>query len=122
MSNNSIAGTLFKILPLKTISDKLSITEFWIKTDGQYPQYITLQAKNDKAQQLDGVNIGDAITAHINIEGRLWTNPQGEEKAFNSLTLWKLEVIGRTNAVPGVDSGVVTPTNTSEEIQDDLPF
>lgn len=115
--SNTIAGILHKKLPVKVVSDKLSIQEIWIKTEGQYPQYISVQAKNDKIDSLNSVNVGDAITAHINIDGRLWTGPDGVEKCFNSLSLWKVEVNGRTNAVPGVDSGTVVPNDDS-----DLPF
>lgn len=115
--SNTIAGILHKKLPTKVVSDKLSIQEIWIKTDGQYPQYISVQAKNDKIETLNSVNVGDAITAHINIDGRLWTGADGIEKCFNSLSLWKVEVNGKSNAVPGVDSGTMIPMDDSP-----LPF
>ena len=115
--SNTIAGILQKKLPTKVVSDKLSIQEIWIKTDGQYPQYISVQAKNDKIETLNSVNVGDAITAHINIDGRLWTGADGIEKCFNSLSLWKVEVNGKSNAVPGVDSGELVKADDS-----DLPF
>ena len=63
-----------------------------IKTDGQYPQTILIEFIKDKCILLDNVNIGDQVIINYNLNGRKWTNPQGEDKYFNSVQAWKLTV------------------------------
>lgn len=59
--------------------------EFIINTGGDYPQYIKIQASGDKMSLLDGINVGDPITATCNVRGRMWN-----DTAFNSMELWKI--------------------------------
>jgi hypothetical protein len=118
MSNESytVTGQLYKKNPIVQVSDKFKKLEFIIKTDGEYPQYLQIQAGNDKCALLDGINGGDMVTAKVNVKGRLWTNPQGEEKCFNSLELWQISKDGP------IQSHTVQPQQATEEKADDLPF
>lgn len=116
--SNELSGILHRKSAVRQATDKLSILEFVVQVPSQYPQYIALQAKNDKVSQLDGVNVGDAIKVYYNLEGRLWTNPQGEEKCFNSLTAWKVEVQGKSTAPAPVSEHVPDKVDESS----DLPF
>jgi hypothetical protein len=59
----------------------------------QYPQFVNLEATQDKCSELDKLSNGDVITVHANLRGRLWTNKQGVEVAFNSLNIWKFEIV-----------------------------
>ena len=87
MANESytVTGKLYKKNPMEVKSEKFSKIDFIIETDGQYPQYLQIQAGNDKMQLLDNVNVGDSVTANVNVKGRLW-----QDKCFNSLELWQL--------------------------------
>lgn len=92
MSNESytVNGKLYKKNPQQVISEKFSKIDFIMITDGEYPQYLQIQAGNDKMSLLDGVNGGDNVIVKLNVKGRKWVNPEGEEKFFNSLELWQL--------------------------------
>ena len=60
-----------------------------INTGGKYPQYIKIQASKDKMALLDGINVGDTVTATCNVRGRMW-----QDTAFNSFEIYKLEKVG----------------------------
>ena len=106
MANESytVTGKLYKKNPMEVKSEKFSKIDFIIETDGQYPQYLQIQAGNDKMQLLDNVNVGDSVTANVNVKGRLW-----QDKCFNSLELWQLTSVKQPlaqqvqQAVDGLD-------------------
>ena len=64
-----------------------------VKTSGEYPQEILVEFAQDKCSLLDAVEFGEEVKIHINIRGRMWTNPQGEDKYFNSIQGWKIEKV-----------------------------
>ena len=52
--------------------------EFVIKLTGEgensaYPNHVALELIKDKCAQMDSYSIGDEITAHFNLSGRLWS-------------------------------------------------
>jgi len=100
MANESytVSGKLYKKNPIVQVSEKFRKLEFIILTEDTYPQYLQIQAGNDKCDLLNGINDGDLVTAKVNVKGRLWTNPQGEEKCFNSLELWQITKDGSSQA------------------------
>ena len=57
------------------------------------------------------MQIGDEVTAHINLRGREWTNPQGEVKYFNTIEAWKLDL---------KETGVAQAQ--ASQADDDIPF
>lgn len=112
MSNqNTVSGTLYKKSQELQVTDKFRKLEFIVKTDGQYPQYIPLQFTNDKCSLITPMNVGDLVTVHFNLEGRLWTGKDGVEKCFSSLTAWKIEVDNKTSE-----------TKQENNSNDDIPF
>jgi hypothetical protein len=62
-----------------------------ITTDEQYPQEISVQFVQDKCNLLNSYNIGQEVKVSINLRGRMWLNPQGEEIYFNTIQGWKIE-------------------------------
>jgi len=116
MANESytVTGQLYKKNPIEVKSDKFSKIDFIIKTDGEYPQYLQIQASNAKMSLLDNVNVGDSVTASVNIRGRLW-----EDRCFNSLELWQLTSVKQplsTQVKNAVDS------LPKDDVSDELPF
>jgi len=93
-----LTGTLRTIRNIQQISDKFQKREFIIETQGQYKQTIQLELKGDKCDIIDAYTVGEEIVCDINIEGRIWVNPQGEEKCFNTISCWKIQ---RPNASQG---------------------
>ena len=105
-----LKGTIKVLNETQKVSDKFSKREFVITTvDDMYPQDVQFQAVQDKCTMLDGYNVGDTVEVSFNIRGRLWLNPQGEERYFNSLDAWRIEKVG------------VQPRTELESQPDDLP-
>jgi hypothetical protein len=86
----------------------------------EYPQFVSIDLTQDKCSLIDVYNIGDNIKISINIGGRLWVNPQGEEKYFNSITGWRIEKVENapSTPLPPVADDLIVATNEPES----LPF
>lgn len=130
MSNNNsavIVGKLHEDFKIQVVSDKFQKREFVISTDGDYPQFISIQLTNQKCDLLNNIAIGSELTVHCNIRGRAWQKDGQPTKYFNTLEAWKIEV---NNAVQppqpqAYKAEVVSqPAQQAQqlEISDDLPF
>lgn len=124
MANESytVTGQLYKKNPMEVKSEKFSKIDFIIKTDGEYPQYLQIQASNAKMSLLDNVNVGDSVTANVNIRGRLW-----EDRCFNSLELWQLTSVkqppqGYATSAPPQQASAPVSDASAPPVSDDLPF
>ena len=91
MSNLQFTGKIHRINETQQVTETFSKREFFV-TDGaeQYPKFINFELVKDKCDLIDAFSIGQMVTVSFNLEGRLWVNPQGEEKCFNSLKAWKV--------------------------------
>lgn len=87
-----IQGIVHEISGVTQVSDKLRKQELIIEyaENPQYPEYLKLEAINDKCDLLDNLAIGAAVTVHFNFRGRPWTDKTGKKTYFNSLSLWKI--------------------------------
>ena len=81
-----LTGHIHVIHPRQDVSDNYEKQEVVIKTEGQYPQYITVSFFQDKCNLLNPYVEGDYVTIRINLRGREWVNPQGETKYFNEIS------------------------------------
>jgi len=73
------------------VSEQFSKREFVVTViDGAFSNDILIQLTKDKCSLIDAFNIGDMLEVDINLSGKCWINPQGEEKYFNSLNAWKI--------------------------------
>ena len=112
MSDLKFTGTVNKLKEVQVISDKFRKQEIVI-TDNhdKYPKFVAFETTNDNCDLLANVKEGDEVEVNFNLDGRLWTNPKtGEERCFNTLKIWKLDV--KSSSAP---AKVETPT-------EDLPF
>jgi single-strand DNA-binding protein len=76
------------------VSDKFSKRELVLTTsDGQFNQDILIEFNNTQCSLLDAVNVNDNVEVDINLRGRSWVSPQGEEKYFNTIQGWKIQKI-----------------------------
>tara|TARA_B100000614_G_scaffold37811_1_gene30170 strand:- start:8097 stop:8441 length:345 start_codon:yes stop_codon:yes gene_type:complete len=82
--------------------------------DKDYPQHIKLEFHKDKCQLLDKFKVGQEVKVGININGREWTDPQGNVKHFNSIVAWFMKDLKDDNGS--------TASKQKEEVTDDLPF
>ena len=94
--------------------------EWVIVTDDQYPQEIQLECHQDKCALLDKFQEGQDVKASINIRGKLWVSPTGEEKYFNTLVAWRIEALEEEpqQEQPPIDSN----DDLDDSEPDDLPF
>ena len=86
-----LQGTVKKIGETQTFASGFQKRELVLETDEQYKQYLSVDFLQDKIDLLNNVSVGDSVKIGINLNGRLWTNPQGEEKCFNSIVAWRIE-------------------------------
>ena len=87
----SITGTIKLIEDTVEVSEKFKKRGFVVETADQYPQTVYLETHQDNVSILDNVAEGEHVTAHLNIRGREWVNPEGVSKFFNTLVCWRLE-------------------------------
>tara|TARA_R110000772_G_C13243985_1_gene433921 strand:- start:925 stop:1284 length:360 start_codon:yes stop_codon:yes gene_type:complete len=84
-----------------------------------YPQFVNIDVTQDNTDLLKNYKVGDQLKVSINIGGREWINPEGVAKYFNSITGWRIEVVG--SDVPPMEQATET-INSVLEPGDDLPF
>ena len=132
-----ITGIIKVIKPIQQVSATFSKREFVIETNEQYPQTIQLELHGDRVDIIDSFMEGQEVECHLNLRGRLWVNPQGEEKYFNTIVCWKLQLPNSQSAPPPTQqrspstAPTIPPINEqqfepissgNEEETDDLPF
>jgi hypothetical protein len=109
-----VSGKIKLVNATQVVSDKFSKRTLVVVTNDQYPQEIEIQFTQDKCALLDGLSVGAEVTIGVNLRGRMWTNPQGEDKYFNTIEGWKIDKVGIQQSTPSAQPSV--------EVDDDLPF
>ena len=124
-----LQGTVKKVGETQTFASGFQKREMILLTNDQYPQNISIEFLSDKIDLLNNVSEGEGVKVGININVRLWTNPQGEEKCFNSIIGWRIEKVNGENInteAPRPNTfqppAPATNDNPFGDEQDDLPF
>ncbi len=120
-------GVVEKVLDLQTFASGFTKRDVVLTddvgTDSKYPNHIAFTFKKDSASLLDAVHDGQRVKIRFAIDGRSWTNPQGQVKYFTDLTGLKLEVLNgdgtSTEPVPAPAEPDL-PADTNDV--DDMPF
>lgn len=100
----------------------------------QYENILPLEVAGDKCAELDQFRIGDVITVSFALQGREWTNQDGQVKRMVSIRCYKLEA--RRPAYQPVQATAQQPSyqpapeprpfppavDANGEPKDDLPF
>ena len=108
MNDYKVKGLIKVIGETVQVTEKFSKREVVITVeDGKFPQYISLQATGERIYILDSCKVGDEVEASFNLRGREW-----QDKHFNSLELWKIEVL----------TAAAVATHVPDQPGDDLPF
>lgn len=91
-----IRGKAHEIGATQQVSEKLTKRELIVEyaENPQYPEYIKFEAINDRCNLLDNVRVGDNVEVFFNLRGRPWTDKTGKKSYFNSLQLWRVNVLG----------------------------
>jgi hypothetical protein len=88
-----VSGKVKVVNATQEVSATFKKRELVVTTNEQYPQHISIEFSQDKCDLLNGLNIGQEVTVHINLRGREWVNPQGETKYFNQIQGWKVDKV-----------------------------
>ena len=87
-----LKGTIVQINPVETVgTSNFKKSSIWIETGDKYPQTIEIEFVKEKADEIQSLSVGTAVTLQIDVRGRKWTNKEGTTRVFNSLQGWKYE-------------------------------
>lgn len=114
---NKTKGKIVDIFQTQQITDSFKKREFVIETDEQYPQLIKMEFVQDNCSKLDSFAIGQDVEVYFNLRGRKWTNKEGKDNYFITLSVWRMV----ETEIPTLPQ---TPPKSPEPIgdSDDLPF
>ena len=103
----------------------------------EYENVIPLEFSGDKCTELDRFNQGDVVTVSFVLQGRSWTNQDGELKRMASIRCYKIEGRGGVSQSPQTASvqqptsqptyhqqpqNFPPPVDANGNTKDDLPF
>lgn len=99
----------------------------------EYENVIPLEFSGDKCAELDRFNQGDVVTISFVLQGRSWTNQDGELKRMASIRCYKIEGRGGASqspqTVPAPQPAYQQPpqnfpptVDVNGNAKDDLPF
>lgn len=109
-------GQLKVIGATQQVSDKFKKRDFvlTIEPTSPYHQHVQMQVTQDKCSLLDSFKVGQDVKVSFNLRGRVWVDPQGEEKYFNTIDVCRI--------FPSDGTQQNSPANPSSNNTDDLPF
>lgn len=93
--------------------------EFVIETQETYPRKVMISIMNEKVNDLERFNVGDVITASLNLESREYNG-----RWYTDARAWKIQGQGVGASAPDVDPFHPDnePSFTADSASDDLPF
>ncbi len=121
-------GVVEKILELQTFASGFSKRDIVLTDDigqeSKYPNHIAFTFKKDNAALLDSVKEGQRAKIRFAIDGREWTNPQGQVKYFTDLTGLKIELIAAEGSQTVVPEPAVPDASLASDPDnlDEMPF
>ena len=132
-----LQGSIYKLNNTETFASGFQKKTIILLTQEQYPQYIPIEFLGDKIDLLSNFSQGEVVKVYINLNGRLWTNKDGEEKCFGSIVGWKIEKLYDSNnsqpsempskdtyANAGIEKNQTSQSENhfADDEGDDLPF
>lgn len=113
----NLTGTIVAIGATTQVTEKVRKRDLIVTyaENPQYPQTIKFEAVNDKCEKLDNLSVGQDVDVNFNLNGREWINPKGEKQYFNTLQIWKVDVVG------GKEAEYAAPVEVDDD-SSDLPF
>lgn len=120
-----IKGKVHEVSATMQVTDSLKKRELIVEyvENPQYPEYLKFEAIQDRCALIDSVKVGDDVEVFFNLRGRPWTDKTGKKTYFNSMQLWKVNVLSATssNATAPAYAPAADISAGAEE-DDDLPF
>ena len=93
-------GEVVFITPTTSVSDKFKKREITLKSQDEYPQYVTFQLTQDKCDLANNLKAGEVVEVQYNLRGRRWEAQDGTIKYFNSIEAWTMSLSSRTEQAP----------------------
>lgn len=91
----------------------------------QYENIVPLEVSGEKCAELDRFQVGDVITVSFALQGREWTNQDGQVKHMVSVRCYKLEArkpVQQQQTVQTVQQPFPPQADAGGNPKDDLPF
>lgn len=98
----------------------------------QYENILPLEVSGDKCAELDQFLVGDVITVSFALQGREWTNQDGQVKRMVSIRCYKLEARRPIHQSAPAQQSPIQPgpmpqqfppeVDANGNTKDDLPF
>lgn len=120
-----IKGKVHEIGEVITVSEKFKKRELIIEyaENPTYPEYIKFEAVQDKVSMFDNVKVGDQAELFFNLRGRPWTDKNGKTSYFNTLVVWRINILGSAGTTTAATPEYAAPIDISAAPDDDdLPF
>ena len=122
-----LQGSIYKLNNTETFASGFQKKTIILLTQEQYPQYIPIEFLGDKIDLLSNFSQGEVVKVYINLNGRLWTNKDGEEKCFGSIVGWKIARFDDSNTsqpseTPSKDTYANTGIDKKQPSQSENPF
>ena len=118
-----VNGKVYEVSATQQVTESLKKRELILEyiENPQYPEYLKFEAIQDRCNLLDNVKVGDDIEVFFNLRGRPWTDKTGKKSYFNSMQLWKINVL--SGAGSAATPAYAAPADiSSAPDDDDLPF
>ncbi|MBQ6914252.1 MAG: DUF3127 domain-containing protein [Kiritimatiellae bacterium] len=119
-------GVVEKVLDLQTFASGFTKRDVVLTDDigqeGKWPNHIAFTFKKDSTSLLDGLKPGLRAKIRFAIDGREWTNPQGQVKYFTDLTGLKLEVLKDDGSSTEPVPAPAEPDDFVDAQDIDMPF
>ena len=118
-----IKGKVHEVSPTVQVTDSLKKRELILEyiENPQYPEYLKFEAIQDRCNLLDNTKVGDDVEVFFNLKGRPWTDKTGKKTYFNSLQLWKVNVLAGAGASATPEYAPPADISSTPD-EDDLPF
>ena len=123
-----VKGFLKVINKTVVLSEKFKKREVVVSvSDGKYSQDLLIQFSQDNVDLVDEFAVGQEVVIGINLRGKAWTNPKGEEKYFNTIEGWRITGVvdsSKGNVPVAKPSGIVKnfQEDMINDMTEDLPF
>jgi hypothetical protein len=119
-----IKGKIHEITPTAQVTESLKKREMILEyiENPQYPEYLKFEAIQDRCALLDNVKVGDDVEVFFNLRGRPWTDKTGKKSYFNSMALWKINVLSGGSSAAAPEYAAPANLSAAPGEDDDLPF
>ncbi len=120
-----IKGKVHEVSEVMNVTDTFKKRELVVEfaENPQYPEYVKFEAIQDRCALLDNIKTGSDVEVFFNLKGRKWTDKNNKVQYFNTLQLWKVNVLGASEAASNTpEYAAPIDVSAAPGEDDDLPF